>query len=57
MEQIEMITRAIVAVRARAKEAFQEGDMIRYSNLMADLYNLQVCLSYETERLYMPKAS
>jgi hypothetical protein len=57
MEQIEMITRAISAVRARAKEAFQEGDMIRYSNLMADLYNLQVCLSYETERLYGLQAS
>jgi predicted nucleic acid-binding protein len=52
MTQVEMITRAISSVRQRAKEAFASGDMRKYADLMADLYHLQVCLTYECERLY-----
>jgi hypothetical protein len=57
MEQVEMISRAISSVRQRAKEAMSRGDLQNYAVLMADLYNLQVCLSYEVERLYSQKAS
>lgn len=51
LEVVKDITTAIASVKSRAKDALAKGDLPLYSQLMGDLYYLQVVLVGEAEKL------
>lgn len=48
---VEYTLEAIDSVKSRAKAAMEAGDMIAFSNLMGDLYTLELCLVGDTKAL------
>ena len=48
---VRLVLEAIESVRSRAREAQAIGDYITYSNLMGDLYALELCLVGEATKL------